>query len=162
MVAVDGRPALGRTHPLTVEGDDIGTFDLSFACGEAGRDYVVTYIEQRRADDDGQAPAKLSEVEITLGGKPLPLKVVASRVNDKSPGLDSMASGRVSAEVLKAFADTGSRSLMVETASEDAITAVRIGNAGIGKVLPALVASCATVQPPPIRNSARTAARQGG
>jgi hypothetical protein len=161
MVAVDGRPALGRTHPLTVEGDDIGSFDLSFACGESGRDYVVTYIEQRRADDDGQTPATLSEVEITLGGKPLPLKVVASRANDKSPGLDTMASGRVSAEALKAFAETGSRSLMVETASEDAVTAVRIGNAGIAKVLPSLVSSCAAAQPP-IRNTARTASRQGG
>ena len=28
MVAVDGRAALGRSHPLTVEGDEIGTFDI--------------------------------------------------------------------------------------------------------------------------------------
>ncbi|MGH7124709.1 MAG: hypothetical protein ACREFI_10080, partial [Stellaceae bacterium] len=34
VVTVDGRPALGRTHPLTVEGDDIGSFDLAIACGE--------------------------------------------------------------------------------------------------------------------------------
>ena len=53
MLAVDGRPALGRSHPLTVEGDEVGTFDLNFACGEPGRDYIVTYIEQRRGDETG-------------------------------------------------------------------------------------------------------------
>ena len=41
-VTVEGRPALGRTHPLTVEGDEVGSFELKFACGEPGRDYIVT------------------------------------------------------------------------------------------------------------------------
>src|SRR5919106_1068102 len=45
MLASDSRPALGRSHPLTVEGDDLGTFDLAFACGEQARDLVVTYAE---------------------------------------------------------------------------------------------------------------------
>ena len=63
--------------------------------------------------------------------------------------------------MLKAFADPGSRSLMVETASDDAVTAIRIGNAGISRVLPSLAASCAPGQAP-IRNSARNAMRQGG
>ncbi|MEA2978455.1 MAG: hypothetical protein QOF09_278 [Alphaproteobacteria bacterium] len=161
MMAVEGRPALGRTHPLTVEGDEVGTFELKFACGEPGRDYIVTYIEQRRGDEPGHAPAVLSEVEISLAGKPVQLKVVASRPRDGSSELNSIASGRVSAEVLKAFADPGSRSLMVETASDDAVTAIRIGNAGISRVLPLLAASCASATPP-IRNSARNSVRQGG
>ena len=86
MVAVEGRPALGRSHPLTVEGDDVGTFDLKFACGEPGRDYIVTYVEQRRGDEAGRAPAVLSEVEISLAGKPVQLKVVASRPRDRLVG----------------------------------------------------------------------------
>ena len=57
MLAVDGRPALGRSHPLTVEGDEVGTFELNFACGEPGRDYIVTYVEQRRSAEAGRAPA---------------------------------------------------------------------------------------------------------
>ena len=161
MMAVEGRAALGRTHPLTVEGDDVGVFELKFACGEPGRDYIVTYIEQRRGDDAGRPPAVLNEVEISLAGKPVQLKVVASRPRDGSSELNSIASGRVSAEVLKAFADPGSRSLMVETASDDAVTAIRIGNAGISRVLPALAASCTPAQVP-IRNSARNNVRQGG
>jgi hypothetical protein len=161
MMAADGRPALGRSHPLTVEGDDIGTFDLAFACGEPGRDYIITYTEQRRGDDGAAAPAMLNEVEISLAGKPVQLKVVASRPRDKSVELNSIASGRISVDMLKAFAESGNRSMMVETASDDAVTAIRVGNAGIAKVLPTLAASCAGA-PTPIRNSARASARQGG
>ena len=160
MLAVDGRQALGRSHPLTIEGDDVGTFDLNFTCGEAGRDYIVTYVE-RRSDGSGRTPSALNDVEISMAGKPVQLKVVASRSRDKASELNSIASGRVTVEALKAFADAGSRSLTVETASDDAVTAIRIGNAGIARVLPTLAASCTAGQPP-IRNSARTAVRQGG
>jgi hypothetical protein len=161
MLAVEGRPAVGRTHPLTVEGDDVGSFELNFACGELGRDYIVTYAEQRRNGESDRTAATLSEVEISIGGKPVQLKVVASRARDKSAALNSIASGRIPVEMLKAFADPGSRSMMVETASDDAVTAIRIGNAGIARVLPTLAASCAAAAQAPIRNSARYV-RQGG
>jgi len=160
MLSVDGRPVLGRSHPLTVEGDEVGAFDLSFACGEPGRDYIVTYSE-RRGGQNGKRPASLGEVEISLAGNLVPLKVVASRLRDSSTDLDSIASGRMSADVLKAFADTGNRSMMVETSSDDISTAIRIGNAGIGRILPTLAASCVG-SGPTIRNSARVSARQGG
>jgi hypothetical protein len=159
MSTVEGRPALGRNHSLTVEGDEVGSFELKFACGEPGRDYIVTYVEQRRSDEAGRAPAVLSEVEILLAGKPVQLKVVASHLRDGASELSSIASGRISVEMLKAFADPGSRSLMVETASDDASTAIRIGNAGISRVLPTLAANCAAAS---VRNSARNAMRQGG
>jgi hypothetical protein len=162
MVAVDGRPALGRNHPLTLEGDDVGAFELNFACGEPGRDYIVTYSERRRGDDSGRSPAALTEVEISLAGKPVQLKVVASRPRDKSAELNSIASGRMPVEMLKAFAEPGNRSMMVETASDDAVTAIRVGNAGIGRILPALTASCTGTPQPTIRNSARFGVRQGG
>jgi hypothetical protein len=161
MLSVDGRPALGRSHPLTVEGDDVGAFDLNFTCGEPGRDYIVTYSERRRADEDGKGPASLSDVEISLAGNPVQLKVVASRLRDSSTDLDSIASGRVPADVLKAFADPGNRSMMVETSSEEMSTAIRIGNAGMGRILSTLAASCAG-RGPTIRNTARASARQGG
>jgi hypothetical protein len=159
---VDGRPTLGRSHPLTVEGDEVGNFELNFACGEVGRDYIVTYTERRRASGDGKSPASLSEVEISLAGNPVQLKVVASRPRDKAADLNSIASGRVSVDVLKAFAEPGNRSLMVETASDDIVTAIRVGNAGIGRLLPSLASSCAGTTQPTIRNSARNSARQGG
>jgi hypothetical protein len=63
-------------------------------------------------------------------------------------------------ELLKAFADSGNRSMTVETASDDANTVIRIGNAGIARALPALAASC-TASAPRIRNTGRLT-RQGG
>jgi hypothetical protein len=159
--ARDGRPALGRTHPLTVEGDDVGAFELSFACGDSGRDYVINYIERRHADQDGRPPATLSEVELRMGGKSLPLKIVSSKPIEKTAGLNSTASGHLPADMLKAFAESGSRSMMIETASDATSTAIRIGNAGIARVLPKLTASCAAAAPR-TRSSARTALRQGG
>src|SRR5258708_5397565 len=79
MLAGESRPALGRSHPLTVEGDDLGSFDLAFACGEQARDLVVTYTEQRRASATGRAPAALTEVAISIAGHAVPLKIVSSR-----------------------------------------------------------------------------------
>jgi hypothetical protein len=155
----DGTSSLGRSHPLTVEGEDIGVFELNFACGEPGRDFVVSYAEQRRADG-GRARAAVTDVELTLAGKSVPLKVASSGTQDKSKQLNSVAVGRLSADMLKAFADTGSRSLMLETVSRDTNTLIRIGNAGIARALPALIASCAAQQPI-IRNTARLV-RQGG
>jgi hypothetical protein len=152
--AGDGRMALGRSHPLTVEGVDLGVFDLSFSCGEQGRDVVVTYTEQRRASASGKPPAALSDVEITMLGRSVSLKVASSRTPDKAGELTSVATGRISVEVLQSFAERNGRSMTVETVSPDATTVIRVGNAGIGRVLPSLVSSCAATASR-VRNSAR-------
>jgi hypothetical protein len=152
--ASDGRLALGRTHPLTVEGTELGMFDLSFACGEQGRDFVVTYSEQRRSAEPGRAPAALSEVEITILGRSMPLKVVSSRAPEKSAELSTVATGRLPVELVQSFAERNGRSMTVETVSPDATTVIRVGNAGIVRVLPSLVANCAAA-PARIRNSVR-------
>ena len=168
MLAGENRPALGRSHPLTVEGDDLGTFDLAFACSEQARDLVVTYSEQRRGSAAGRAPAALTEVEISIAGRSVPLKVVSSRVSDKARDgaeLATLATGRVPFELLQNFADRNGRSMTIETVSDDASTVIRVGNAGIARVLPSLSAGCAAAaaSQPRVRNSARTAAaRQGG
>jgi hypothetical protein len=137
---------LARKHPLTVEGDDIGGFELSFGCGEPGKDYVVTYVEQRRGSEPGRAPEALTDVELSLSGKAVPLTIVSSRADRKPTELSSIASGRVAAELVKAFADPRSRSITVETTSEDMATAIRIGNAGVARSFQKLVASCSGTQ----------------
>jgi hypothetical protein len=166
MLAGDSRPALGRSHPLTVEGDDLGTFDLVFACGEQGRDLVVTYSERRRDTIPDRVPAALTEVEISVAGRPVPLKIVSSRASDRAQGaaaeLVTLATGRLPLELLQNFAERNGRSMTVETVSDDASTVIRVGNAGIARVLPSLSAGCAAAAAnhARIRSSARTAARQ--
>jgi hypothetical protein len=152
------RPTLTRTHPLTVEGDDIGTFELSFACGEIGKDYVVTYVERRYATADGRTPAQPTGVGMSVSGKTVPLRVLSSEIVGKTRA--SVASGRVSLEQMRAFADSQSRSLTVETNSDDTVTMIRIGNAGVARSLPQLAASCGGGLPP--RRSARSDWRRGG
>jgi hypothetical protein len=160
MLASAESPTLGRNHPLTVEGEDIGTFELNFACGETGRAYNVTYIERRRGSEGGAMPAAVTNVGISLSGKSAALKIASSRPNGRPREIDTIASGRLTPEALKAFADAGARSLTVETASDDRSTVIRVGNAGFAHALPRLVASCAGQ--PRIRNTARNEARQGG
>src|SRR3954470_10816774 len=124
MLAGDSRLALGRSHPLTVEGDDLGSFDLAFACSEQGKDLMVTYTEQRRASG-GKTPAALTDVELLIAGRTVPLKVVSSRAAEKvdkaddAAGLATLATGKVPLDVLQAFADRNGRSLTVETVNED-------------------------------------------
>jgi hypothetical protein len=160
MLAGAARPTLGRSHPLTVEGEDFGTFELNVACGETARDYVVTYIEQRHAREAGRMPTALREVELSFAGKAVPLKLTSSRFDGQPLLLYSVASGQLPADALRAFADSQGRSLMVQTASADATTAIRIGNAGLDRALAQLVASCGGQ--PNIRNTAHNELRRGG
>jgi hypothetical protein len=151
-----GRIQLTRKHPLTVEGEEIGTFDLTFACGEAGKDLTVTYVEQRRGA--GRKADVLTDVEISIAGKSVPLKIVSSQPGPRSLEYDSVARGRVPVDLVKTFADPRSRSLLIETASEDRATAIRIGNAGIARSFQQLSTACGTQ--PGVRSTQRTDLRR--
>jgi hypothetical protein len=153
------RPVLARRHPLTVEGEDIGTFELSFACGDTPKDYAVTYVEHRRGRDGKRAPRGLTEVELAVAGKSVPLKVVSSRPGASPHEIESIASGSLAAELVKSFADPAARSLTVETSSDEASTAIRVGNAGVSRGLQQLVASC--THRGRTRSTARTELRPG-
>jgi hypothetical protein len=154
------RPMLARKHPLTVEGEDIGTFELRLACGDTPKDYAVTYIEQRRGRAGARAPKSLNEVELALGGRSVPLKVMSSRPGANPHEIESVASGLLAAELVRAFADPAARSLTVQTSSDEASTAIRVGNAGVARVLQQLASSCANRVR--MRSTARTELRPGG
>lgn len=150
-----GRIQLTRKHPLTVEGEEIGSFDLTFACGEPNKDLIVTYFEQRRGG--GRRAEVVTDVEISISGKSVPLKVVSSQPGGRSLEFDSVARGRVPADLFKVFADPRSRSMLIETTSEDRMTAIRLGNAGIARSFQQLAANCGQ---PAIRSTARTELRR--
>jgi hypothetical protein len=122
---------LSRRHPLTVEGEDIGSFELSFACGQGGRDYMVTYVERRRVGVTSRATAPLTAVELLLAGRAVPLKITASQVDGNPHELNSIARGLVSVEMIRTFADARSRSITIETANGDIATNIRLGNVGV-------------------------------
>jgi hypothetical protein len=140
MIDHAGASVLGRRHPLTIEGEEIGSFDLLVACGD-NDNYLVTYQEERRADI-GASAAPLTDVTLRLSGRSAALKVVSSRLQDKSGMLTTVAVGTVPANLIKAFMTAGSHSMMIGTANEKTQSTIRVGNSGAHRSLPMLTAQC--------------------
>ena len=137
------RPALSRRHPLTLEGDEIGNFEVAFGCADTPDSYGVTYFERRQNTDARPSPDALKQVTISVGRRLVPLTIVTSELQTKQAGLDSVARGVVPAELLDSLAWDSSRSLTVVVATtNDVQTAIRVGNTGAAQNLPRLAASC--------------------
>jgi hypothetical protein len=141
MIEHAGASMLGRRHPLTIEGDEIGSFDVVLACAASDGNYLVTYSEERRADI-GAAAGPLTDVTIRLGGQTTNLKVVSSEVKEKSGLLVSVAAGVVPSNLIRSFTSSGSRSMMIGTANAKTRSTIRVGNAGAHRNLPALASQC--------------------
>jgi hypothetical protein len=137
MVDRAGASVLARRHPLTVEGDEIGGFDLMVACG-GGEDYLVTYTEDRQS---GPGIAPLTGVAVRIGGQSAPLKVVSSKVQ-QSGLLATVAAGSVPASLIKAFTAPGNHSMIVDTDAPGLQTSIRVGNAGARSGAPILASRC--------------------
>lgn len=133
-----GQTSLRRRHPLTVEGDEIGAFELTLACSSKGS-YELTYMERRRNGEHAAEPLK--QVEISIGRRSVMLKINTSEI--KQTELASLATGSIPAELVDALGRDGGRSLMVTTSSgNDVLTTTRVGNSGVPQYLPQLVANC--------------------
>jgi hypothetical protein len=142
MVDRDGTQTLARSHPLTVEGESIGSFDLVVACGGSSGNFDVRYIEHRRRGENLPVPDSLAAVIMRVGGTAATLKVASSTRRGEPDELVTYATGSVSAAVISAFASPGSRSVVIETESDGMVTVTRLGNTGAVVNLPRLTASC--------------------
>ena len=137
-----GVAALARRQPLTVEGDDIGSFDLMLGCGAGGDSYDVRYVERRHIRGSIQVPAELGAVTMTVGGMSASLKVVSSERRTQPDELVTYAAGTVPAALVGAFAASGNHSMMIKTKSSGMVTGIRLGNTGAQQNLPRLAAGC--------------------
>jgi hypothetical protein len=136
-----GQASLRRRHPLTVEGDEIGSFDIILACAD-NENYDVSYVERRRV---AARPEPLKEVEISVGRRSVPLKIITSEI--KQTEVASLARGVVPMSAVETLSRSGSRSLMVTTSSgNDGATTIRVGNSGVPQNLPQFAASCVEQQ----------------
>ena len=144
-----GSTVLARRHPLTVEGDEVGSFELSLACGKTSESYEVTYRERRSMRSRVGADS-LKQIDLLIGGRTVPLNVVASEAARRSLVLNSEASGAVPATLIKEFAGGRVRSLTIETLSSmDESTSIRVGNSGVAQSLNQLALSCSNRPEPP-------------
>ena len=142
MVDRAGTAALARRHPLTVEGEDIGSFDLVLACGEGASNYDVSYIERRRNGEQIPLPGELGKVTMRIGNASAALKVASSERRETPDELVTYASGSLPATVIASFASAGNRSIVIETESNGMVTVIRLGNTGASTSFPKLTESC--------------------
>jgi hypothetical protein len=142
MVDRGGIASLARQHPLTVEGDQIGSFDLVVACGADGASFELSYVERRTGKGDIALPQKLDSVRLRTGGSLAKLAVAASERHSDTDELVSYAAGTVPAALIQDFASPGSHSMVIETTSKGMLTIIRIGNTGAQQSLPRLVSGC--------------------
>jgi hypothetical protein len=134
-----GQASLRRRHPLTVEGDEIGAFDIVFSCADKDH-YDVSYVEHRR--NGARATEPLKHVELAIGRRSMSLKIVTSEI--KETELASFARGTIPANMVELLARSGSRSVTVTTATgNDGATNIRVGNSGVPQNLPQLATRCA-------------------
>ena len=158
MVERAGAATLARRHPLTVEGESIGSFDLAMSCGD-GDKFDLRYIEHRSAGEHTALPDKLKDVSLRVGHAILDLKLVSSELRDGE--LVSFAIGTVPAAVIRKFAGPDNHSMVIETGAKDMVTVIRIGNTGAQKDLPRLASACA-LRPLGQRAEAAVMQRTGG
>ncbi len=137
-----GSRALARRHPLTVEGEEIGSFDLLVSCGASVDSYDVSYVERRYDGERRPLPESLDGVTVRVGGLSTKLKVVSSERRGGPNELVTYAAGSVPSELVAAFTGNGSHSMTLETKSGAMLTAIRLGNTGAQQGLPALSAAC--------------------
>jgi hypothetical protein len=142
MVDRGGIASLARQHPLTVEGDTIGSFDLVVSCGADTDSFELSYIERRNGGEGLALPVKLDSVVLRTSGSRARLAVGASQRHSGPDELVSFAAGTVPASLIRDFARPGNHSMVIETTSKGVVTIIRIGNTGTQQSLPKLVASC--------------------
>jgi len=141
MVQRSGATVLARHHPLTVEGEEIGSFDLFLACSANNDKYEVSYVERRNgARRGGLSP--LQKVTLRVGGGSATLKVVSSEHRSHPEDLVSYAMGTVPASLIDTFAGKGDHSMTIRTRSAKLRTGIRIGNTGARQNLPDLAVAC--------------------
>jgi hypothetical protein len=144
-----GQATLRRRHPLTIEGDEIGNFDVIFACADTPGSYDVTYVEKRHGPNVQPVTEALTQVTIAVGRKLIPLEIVTSVARPSQADLDSVARGLIPAALVESLARDGSRSLTVTTATTRNVeTVIRVGNTGVLQNLPRLAANCPPPSPP--------------
>jgi hypothetical protein len=134
-----GQRGFSRRHPLTVEGEQIGSFELTFACAKDG-ELTVAYNETRRLRDG--VNERLSGVAVGSGKERVLLQVQSS-APDMSGELRSAAQASVPPALLTALAETEGRALVVVTQTLSNIrTLIRPGNTGFGESLRRTVTDC--------------------
>jgi hypothetical protein len=139
--AAPGARGISRKHPLTIEGEPVGSFELSFTCGEQG--VTATYVEDRQLREDA-TNERLAIVSIVSGRDfGLRLAVRSSSAGNGGEALHSMAQAVVPAAFVELLKTSEGRALTIGTLSlRRARTSIRPGNTGFAESFARTLADC--------------------
>ncbi len=136
----EGRSILVRRHPLTVEGQEIGRFEVSLTCGRTPDAYQVAYHETRLTDASGAD--RLAGVRMTMPREAVLLRIESSAATGGREVV-STARGSLPASLAQSLAVAEGPAFLLETVTgAKQRTAIRIGPAGLSDGLRELQASC--------------------
>ena len=138
LVGADADRSVVRRHPLTRQGEEIGTLLVTFACGDKPMSMTVRYWETRRL---ASADDSILRAVIVLGRERVPLMVDSSRA--VAGRLESIAHATVATGVLaKMFAPGPGRVSVATLTKAKQETVIHVGMTGLGQVLPQLAKEC--------------------
>ena len=152
-----GHRMLVRQHPITIEGQDIGTFEIAFTCSDKTDTYRVSYQERRIVPN---APSvvtdRLEAVGISIRQDNSFLRALLT-LEESAPGkspmeLLSRARGTIAASFLETalastpgdtVASSSQQGLIVATTTVDKVrTVIRLGHTGLSEGLRQLSSTC--------------------
>jgi hypothetical protein len=132
-----------RNHPLTIEGEEVGQFELSLACGGEAGGYKVAYRETRAVGDVDDSVARLKDVTLWLAGERTILTVESSVVNSGDSAMQTLAAGEVTAAFVEKLRNDSTATMVVGTKTVDDVrTSIRVGVTGFVQSFPKLAADC--------------------
>ena len=138
-----GGRSVTRKLPITVEGEQIGSFELSFSCADPPGRYAAVYTETRRFTDTS-AKDRLSAIMVAAGKERVLLKVETSGQEGAANEMRTVARGPVSPALVEALAEANGPVLTLATVTTaKSRTAIRIGNSGFGEGFSQVMANCA-------------------
>lgn len=144
-----GEPILMRSHPLTVEGEHIGSFSLFVACGSAPDTYTLTYRELRSGPADRGLPRSITQVALVLDEHLQPLRITSSEKKMHGGELESIATSVLPSRLVHALSSDGPASMTLETDSiGNPRTTIRVGNVGFSRGFREVERSCKERQRP--------------
>ncbi len=137
----EGTRGMSRKHPLTIEGEPIGSFELSFTCDAQG--ITANYVEQRMVRGNAQDDRVASI--IIVSGKDFGLRMpVRTSSLEGRDALRSVATARVPAGFIEALVASEGRSLTIGTQTmRRTRTAIRPGNTGFAESFKRSLTDCA-------------------
>jgi len=138
-----GQSVLARTHPLTLEGERIGSFSLFIACGATPDTFTLTYRELRSGPVDRGLPRSITQVALVLDDHLQQLKIASSERKMRGGELESVATTVLPARLVRALSSDNPASMTLETDSVGhPRTVIRIGNVGFGRGFREVEKSC--------------------